>query len=252
MTWNPVVGCKNHCSYCYARKIAKRFAKVWAMAEYDPHSYSIPSDDKIDRAVEGLSNDLKKFISTFLYRQYHKKLPKKPQRIFVGSMSEIYYWEEKWMSMVLDRIKLYPQHTFQFLTRHPEIYTKYIFPKNCWLGVTIVNNDELYKMDFTSLNRIKFINIEPILEKIDARYIEYINTGKFFSMVYQKINWVIVGFQTNPFKKIEKEAITDIIEITRKNSIPLFLKDSIYKGYPDLPIIKEFPECIEPVLNANI
>jgi len=26
LTFNPVWGCLNHCEYCYARKIAKRFA----------------------------------------------------------------------------------------------------------------------------------------------------------------------------------------------------------------------------------
>ncbi|MDP2366615.1 MAG: DUF5131 family protein [Ignavibacteria bacterium] len=234
-TWNPIIGClNNNCPYCYARKIAKRFSKMWAMAEYDPHSYSTPSDDKTDRAVEGLSNDLRKFIPTFLYRQHHKKLPEKSQKIFVGSMSEIYYWKEKWISMVLDRIKLYPQHTFQFLTKFPDIYSQWYFHPNCWLGVTITQEEDFKQgipYDFICSKNITFLSIEPILEKIDPNLFNELN-----------LDWIIIGFQTNPFKKIEKESVTNIIEWTRKNNIPLFLKDSIYKGYPDLPIIKEFPK----------
>ena len=34
MTWNPVWGCRNHCEYCYARGIAKRFGNVMAENEY--------------------------------------------------------------------------------------------------------------------------------------------------------------------------------------------------------------------------
>ena len=25
-TWNPIVGCRNGCKYCYARKVAQRMA----------------------------------------------------------------------------------------------------------------------------------------------------------------------------------------------------------------------------------
>jgi len=235
-TWNPVWGCNNHCEYCYARKIAKRFAGRMAMAEYDPHSYSTPSDDKTDRAVEGLSNDLKKFIPTFLYRQYHKKLPESLQRIFVGSMSEINHWEEKWMSMVLDRIKLYPQHTFQFLTKFPDIYLRYEFPNNCWLGITVTKDIDLNGVTFLQnayrhSNNIEFISFEPLLNKI------------VFLSILNYFDWVIIGAETGNRKgKIipKKEWVEDIVGYCRYKNIPVYLKDSLKNIYP--VEIKEFPE----------
>jgi len=216
MTFNPVVGCKNNCSYCYARRINNRFKFIedWNKPEWRENSFN-------------------------------KTFPSKPQRIFVGSMSETAHWEEKWMFQVLKKIRQYPQHIFQFLTKYPEVYLRYKFPENCWLGATVVNNDELYKMDFTCGNRIKFISIEPILEKIDARYIEYMNTGHFFSIIYQKINWVILGSETGNRKgKIipKKEWIEDIVNCCKENKIPVYLKDSLKEIYP--VEIKEFPKIV--------
>ena len=88
MTWNPVWGCRNHCEYCYARGVAKRFANVIADKEYK-YMYHIN-----EICTGEFSNKLKHFVPTFINSQYNKKLPKKPQRIFVGSMSEIYYWKK--------------------------------------------------------------------------------------------------------------------------------------------------------------
>lgn len=61
-TWNPVVGCKQNCNYCYAKRINDRFKfiKDWNIPEWREKSFN-------------------------------KKFPKKSQRIFIGSMSEIYY-----------------------------------------------------------------------------------------------------------------------------------------------------------------
>ena len=230
LTFNPTWGCRNKCPYCYARTFAKRCGGIRFIEEW-----KYRAEHNMDDVRFKLKNslDLIEFKPTFLYSQFEKKFPKKPQRIFVGSMSEIADWEAEWIIKVLDKIKQYPQHIFQFLTRYPEIYDRYIFPKNCWLGVTITREKDFERgipyLFVTSCN-ITFVSVEPILEHINPRPFSNAN-----------IDWVIIGFQTNPFKKIEKKAITDIIEFTSKNEIPLFLKDSIYKGYSDLPIIKEFP-----------
>ncbi len=214
-TWNPVVGCKNNCNFCYAKRINDRFKFI--------RSWNIPE---------------------WREKSFNKKFPKKPQRIFVGSMSEIAHWRPKWIERVIEKVKQYPQHTFQFLTKFPDIYLNYSFPKNCWLGITVTGTENYncydsgcddssihlayQKFKISNPDNLKFISFEPLLDEI------IINL--------EGIDWVIIGFQTNPFKKIEKKAVVNIIEYTRENNIPLFLKNSIYKGYPDLPIIKEFPD----------
>ena len=243
ITWNPVWGCLNNCEYCYARKIAKRFWAVMLEKEFYYYYYDKEHPNWVWTGLEGEYTGMDEFKPVFLKSQFNKKFPKNPQRIFVGSMSEIAHWEKEWIEKVIEKTKEYSQHTFQFLTKFPGVYSKYDFPNNCWLGTTVVNNDELYKMDFVYANRIKFISIEPILEKIDERYIEYINTGNFFNIVYQKINWVILGAESgNRRGKIipKKEWIEDIVECCKDNNIPVYLKDSLKEIY--LVEIKEFPE----------
>lgn len=230
LTFNPVWGCRNHCEYCYARAMAKRFGAIKFIEEwhYRTEHYMDAVHFKLKNSL-----DLIDFKPTFLYSQIGEKLPKKPQRIFVGSMSEIYYWEKFWVEGVIKKIKLYPQHIFQFLTRHPEVYSYYIFPKNCWLGVTIIDNESLKNIYLIShLNNMRFISIEPILESINTQLFDDLN-----------LNWIIIGAETGNRKgKIIPEMgwICDIVYYCRVNKIPIYLKDSLKDIYPDR--IKEFPK----------
>ena len=204
-TWNPVIGCKNHCEYCYAQTMNKRFKfiKKWNSPEWKEKSFD-------------------------------KKFPKSPQKIFVGSMSEISYWEDRWLEKVLEKVKLYPQHVFQFLTRYPEVYDRHIFPKNCWLGVTITKEKDFERGTpclFVTSCHITFVSVEPILE--------YINPGPFSNA---NIDWVILGAETGNRKgKIipKKEWIEDIVNHCKEASFPVYLKDSLKNIYPEE--IKEFP-----------
>ena len=246
MTFNPVWGCLNKCEYCYARIFANRFAERMNIIEIrykdknrkDYNGYFVVTvTEDYQRYI-----NLKDFKLIFLYSQFNKKFPKKPQKIFVGSMSEIAYWERRWMEVVLGKILCYPQHTFQFLTKFPEVYLRYDFPKNCWLGITITKEDDFYNnvIDFLRFdlkyNNIKFVSFEPLLSKI----LSY-KLLKYF-------NWVILGAETGnkKGKVIPKlEWITDIVEYCRNNKIPVYLKDSIIKLYPDLafeyPNFHKFP-----------
>ncbi len=242
-TWNPCWGCLNHCEYCYARKIARRFGKE--MAENECH-YRYKNDIGVNpytkRAFIKCTEKLRKFIPTFLHSQFNKKFPKKPQRIFVGSMSEIYYWKDEWIEMVIEKVKQYPQHTFIFLTKFPRVYNSRVFPRNCWLGLTITHTPkegENYRWDFndfvgSDIDNLKFVSFEPLLG--DIHPYTYLNFDK-------EINWMIFGAETGNRKdKIipKKEWMEDMINHCKYRNIPIYLKDSLKEIYPIE--IKEFPK----------
>ena len=231
MTWNPVRGCLNNCEYCYARIIAKRFWIEMYNIELKHYYKKHPTWAWTGDHLSGL----KDFKPTFLEAQFDKKLPDSSQKIFVGSMSEIYYWEPEWIEKVIDKIKQYPRHIFQFLTKHLEVYDKWIWPKNCWLGVTITREKDFDKQNnsfyFYGGNHITFFSFEPLLESINSRYLNN-----------SYIDWVITGAETaNRSGKIipKKEWIKIIVDYCRDNVIPIYLKDSLRNIYPER--IKEFP-----------
>lgn len=249
LTFNPVWGCRNKCEYCYARIFAKRFGSTKAEQEHYSHYWGNKRTfkDVINNihVMNELSNKLINFEPTFLYGQYHKKLPKKPQRIFVGSMSEIAHWEKRWMEVILGRILCYPQHIFQFLTKYPDVYSKYDFPKNCWLGITVTDTENYnyydsghddssihlayQKFKISNLDNLKFICFEPLFNEI--------------SINLDGIDWIILGAETGNRKgKVIPEIawIENIIEECKMRKIPIYLKDNLKNIYPDR--IKEFPK----------
>jgi len=237
MTFNPCWGCRNKCEYCYARVIAKRFAKTIAWKEYRyTHKYLINSH--IEWKV--LENALKNFKPTFLESQFDKKFPKKPQRIFVGSMSEIAHWKAEWMNKVIFKIMEYPQHTFQFLTKHPRIYYDWAFPpENCWLGITVTGEEEnggeknIFAGDNANLeyHNIKYISFDPLLQKI---YPEFMTD----------IDWVIIGAETGNRKGKVIPKLDWVLEIVRyceHNKIPVYIKDNLVRYYHACVGYKQFP-----------
>ena len=100
-TWNPVVGCKHNCWYCYGKRIAKRFFKD--NPNYEP-----------------------KFYPERLKEPYTLK---KPSKIFVCSMADLFgdWVKMNWIERVIKVVKENPQHTFQFLTKNPKRYLEFEF-----------------------------------------------------------------------------------------------------------------------------
>jgi len=239
-TWNPVWGCLNNCEYCYARKIANRFHKHIYKNEVN-HQWKNYSDwSWTDKHLWGLIT----FKPTFLQSQFDKKFPKKPQRIFVGSMSELNYWEWGWLDKVIKKIMCYPQHTFQFLTKFPEVYAQINFPENCWLGITVTSTENYnyydsghnsssihlayQKFKISNPKNLKFICFEPLFSKI--------------SLNLEGIDWVIIGAETGNRKgKVipKRKWFEEIVYCHSK--IPIYIKDNITKYYPEYKGHKQFP-----------
>jgi len=228
--WNPVWGCLNDCSYCYARKIAKRFAFKIAEKEKE---YCLKNNIR----YSDISKDLEEFKPVFLESNFNKKFPKNPSRIFVNSMSDIAFWDRDWMLRVFGKIVDNPQHQFLFLTKEPEIYRKFGFAKNCLLGVTVNKQKDVERIKslrfkkYIDGNNI-FVSFEPLLENL---YLDL-----------KDVDWIIIGGMTGkkPFYPPE-EWINNIRCYADKHAIPIFLKDnlfpeprrSLYKPIQEFPFI---------------
>jgi len=229
-TWNPVWGCLNSCSYCYARKIAKRFANKITEKEKD---YCLKNNIR----YSDIKKDLEEFKPVFLESNFNKKFPKNPSRIFVNSMSDIAFWDRDWMLRVFGKIVDNPQHQFLFLTKEPEIYRKFGFAKNCLLGVTVNKQKDVERIKslrfkkYIDGNNI-FVSFEPLLENL---YLDL-----------KDVDWIIIGGMTGkkPFYPPE-EWINNIRCYADKHAIPIFLKDnlfpeprrSLYKPIQEFPFI---------------
>ena len=133
-TINPIVGCKNSCPYCYAKRMNDRFhfVKKWDEPEHQ----------------EGWSNKLDKI--------------KKPSIIFMGSMTDLF---GEWVPSgeiynILFDCGHFPEHRFLFLTKNPKRYNEFKgkFPFNCWRGATISNNTGGIPLD------IDFVSVEPLTD----------------------------------------------------------------------------------------
>lgn len=192
-TINPVKGlCPMACSYCYARRLYKRFK--W--------------NENI----------------TFNIDAFQPIAKLKPSRIFVGSTMELFgdWVRPEWMERILWFTRNLTDHTFIFLTKQPQNLVKYNFPDNCWVGVSATDKEMFDIALFWLSNikaKVKFISFEPLLESMEINPNDLIKT----------VNWIIIGQQTpsSPKTQPKIEWILEIVEAADKAEIPVFIKDNL-------------------------
>lgn len=208
-TVNPVKGlCPMACSYCYARRMYKRYHWNETIRYIEP-GFTIDELQKI----------------------------KKPSRIFVGSTMELFgnWIPDLWLKDTFKIVSQFPQHTFIFLTKRPENLQKWSpFPANCHVGVSCISWLKfLAAMHYMADIRasVKFISFEPLLESMGpaSMIAEHLANGG--------INWLILGQQTPVSAKTapKVEWLREIVEAADKANVPVFLKNNLYDLLPTEP-----------------
>ncbi len=142
-TINPIKGlCQMGCSYCYARRMYKRF--------------------KWNKEIRYIPEELNKI-----------KNIKEPSRIFLCSTHDLFgnWIPDKWIFDIITKCQNYPQHTFLLLTKNAKRYADWTFRKNFWLGQTITNNNS--QIFLPRERGITYISFEPLLDSCDKQYIGF-------------------------------------------------------------------------------
>lgn len=201
-TWNPTTGCTKisaGCKNCYAERLSLRFGwskKPWTHAneteniKLHPNRLSFPA-----------------------------KL-KKPSRIFVNSMSDIFHRHipDDYIAQVFAVMAENPQHVFQVLTKRPERAAQWAGPwtENIWMGTSVEDKRALTRIDHLRGcdARVRFISFEPLIEGLDE-----------FSL--EGVHWAIVGGESGPgYRPMDHAWARGIRDVSLRDGAAYFFKQS--------------------------
>ena len=172
-TWNPVTGCSKvgpGCDNCYAERMAKRLQSM---------------------GVRRYRNGFKVTLQPDILQIPLKW--KKPRRIFVNSMSDLFHEEipDEYILETFGIMNRADQHVFQVLTKRSKrllsLSSRIDWTSNIWIGVTVENDS--YKRRVDDLRKIqaaiRFVSAEPLI-------------GPIVDLDLSDIHWIIVGGESGP------------------------------------------------------
>lgn len=220
-TWNPITGCSPisaGCEHCYAARMANRLRGRYGYDKNNPFQITF-HENRIEEPLQW----------------------KKPQRVFVCSMGDLFhdYVHEDWIDEIMQTIKDCPQHTFMILTKRPENINQKLWgyrggnpsfqsaatgpvreldfeemPSNIWLGVTAENQetaDERIPILLSTPAAKHFVSVEPMLGPVNF-------DGR-------KLDWIICGGETGPgARPVHPEWVRDLRDQCQSANVPFFFK----------------------------
>ena len=199
-TWNPVTGCtkiSSGCRNCYAYRMARRL-QAMGQANYASGFRVAVHEHALDLPI----------------------LWKRPQRIFVNSMSDLFHEDvpEAFIACVFETMRAAHWHTFQVLTKRADRLAKLSpqlpWPINVWMGVSVETPRFLGRVK--KLREVpaavRFLSVEPLLDQIPSLPV----TG---------IDWVIVGGESGPgARPMEGDWVREIRDQCLEATVPFFFK----------------------------
>ena len=189
-TWNPVVGCKRRCPYCYALAM---FGDAFDEPKFHPERLIQPAQLK------------------------------KPSTVFVGSVCDLFarWTQDEWIAQTLEAARNAPQHRYIFLTKSPENYLRWLdkLPDGTWIGTTIESQTEDERWNMMPNYPRRFVSIEPMLGPVYIRQLrplpDWVIVG---GRSEGKGRW----------KTPDPKWTMPIIYYCTANGIPLFLKNNAF------------------------
>ena len=251
-TINPLVGCSKiseACLNCYAEKMAYRLKCIG-----NPTYQNVVDEN-------GWTGKFK-----IDWNQLDKPLKwKKPIRIFIGSMTDLFHEridiDDNFYDRVMHRIRHCQRHVFMMLTKRV-VKMAWVFknlfnnelPNNLWVGATVENQDQDHRIE-TLLSipaAVRFVSFEPMLGFVDAKkYMGIIHADDIDGLDYDDvygpwldgIQWVICGAETGPKKRpMNIDWARSIRDQCQDAGIPFFFKkDSAGSHELDGEIFEQFP-----------
>lgn len=215
-TWNPIAGCSvvsAGCKNCYAMQFAgtrlKHLPKYAGLTEERNGRIVWTGDVRLDeKALE----------IPYKWR--------KPRRVFVNSMSDLFHEDvpERAVHAVFQAADDNPQHTFQILTKRPEIMARYVngygfdVPPNMWLGVSVEDQrtaaERIPYLGVLLESNIGFVSYEPALGTID-----------WHSEWSGFIDQIIVGAESGPNRRpFDMQWARDTRDYCLEHGIAFFFK----------------------------
>ena len=212
-TWNPIAGCtvlSPGCSNCYAMRMAARL-QAMGMTKYGGTTRKSGNRHVWTGRV---NVDMKALTAPLEW--------KKPQRIFVNSMSDLFQdkADEAFIHQVWRVMEQASWHSFQVLTKRPQrmldILSKPVFPTlpNVWLGTSVESADYLDRIDLLRRvpARIRFVSFEPLL-------------GPIAELDLHGIHWAIVGGESGPrARDIEEWWVEQLHDACQRQGVVFFFK----------------------------
>ena len=199
-TWNPVTGCSKispGCKHCYAERMAFRL-QAMGNPNYRNGFKVTLQEDALDLPLRW----------------------KRPQTIFVNSMSDLYHRDVplSFIQKVFITMHKADWHRYQILTKRPErlveLDAKLAWAPHIWQGVTVEHPDYYGRIDLLRQTgaHVKFLSLEPLLAPMPK-------------LKLRGIDWVIVGGESGPgARPMAAEWVTEIRDQCRKAGVAFYFK----------------------------
>ena len=202
-SWNPVSGCTKvspGCAHCYAERIAERLRGTKAFP------------DGFDLVLHPQRVNLPKYW-------------KRPRRIFVNSMSDLFHElvPFDYIDQIFSTMCEADHHVYQILTKRPERMLQWArsrnieFPDHIWIGASVENQYWTKRIPvlLAVSARVRFLSCEPLLKPITLRD----------TVRSREIHWVIVGGESGPrARPMKAEWVRKLRDECKGAGIPFFFK----------------------------